>query len=58
LVRPLIRLPEKNIIFTRINPQVCTSWILEWDKLQPCFDVLCTAVFFNHVTASKKLSFV
>lgn len=29
LVRPLIRLPEKNIIFTRINPQVCTSWILE-----------------------------
>ena len=29
LVRPLIRLPEKNIIFTRINPQVRTSWILE-----------------------------
>jgi RNA polymerase II C-terminal domain phosphatase-like 1/2 len=24
MVRPLIRLQEKNIILTRINPQVCT----------------------------------
>lgn len=26
LVRPLIRLPEKNIILTRINPMVCKYW--------------------------------
>ncbi|KAJ6893472.1 hypothetical protein NC652_027495 [Populus alba x Populus x berolinensis] len=38
LVRPLIRLPEKNIIFTRINPQIRDTSVLV--RLRPAWEDL------------------
>ncbi|KAL1365121.1 hypothetical protein AAHE18_03G265800 [Arachis hypogaea] len=38
IVRPLIRLPEKNIILTRINPQICDTSVLV--RLRPAWEDL------------------